>query len=248
MPDRRSDFLSFAESPPSILDAMAHLILLEDEPILLHELAGYLVEQGHTVDAVGTAAEFQAKFSPPKHLIALVDLALPDADGIDLIDSLRGQGRRLGIVVISARSRTGDRVRGLAVGADYYLTKPIELEELSAVVAALSRRLETGGVSLRWVLDATRGELIPPGKAPVPLTAHGTVVLAAIARGGGEPVDRRRIVAALGEDFLQYDQRRLDTQVHQLRKAVLDASGVELPLRAIRNCGYRFLADVELKT
>lgn len=227
---------------------MAHLILLEDEPILRQELAGYLDEQGHIVDAVGSVAEFQTTFSSAHHPIALVDLALPDGDGIDLIDSLRGQGKRLGIVVISARSRTGDRVRGLIGGADYYLTKPVELEELSAVVAALARRLETGGVSLRWVLDAIRGELIPPGRAPVPLTTHGAVVLAAIAGGGGEPVDRRRIVAALGEDFLQYDQRRLDTQIHQLRKAVLDASGLELPLRAIRNRGYQFLADVELKT
>ncbi len=227
---------------------MAHLILLEDEPILRHELAGYLAENGHTVDSVGAAAEFHAVFSPADHMIAVVDLVLPDGDGIDLIDRLRGQGKRLGIIVISARCRTADKVRGLVVGADYYLTKPIELEELSAVVAALARRLATGGVSLRWVLDAIRGELIPPGKTPVPLTAQGTVVLAAIAGGRGEPVDRRCIVAALGEDFLQYDQRRLDTQVHQLRKAVLDGSGVELPLRAIRNHGYQFLADVEIKT
>lgn len=227
---------------------MAHLILLEDEPILRHELAGYLDEQGHRVDAVGSVAEFQAVFSPANHLIALVDLALPDGDGIDLIDSLRDQGKRLGIVVISARCRTGDKVRGLVVGADYYLSKPLDLEELAAVVAALARRLEIGGVSLHWVLDAVRGELIPPGKAPVPLTAHGAVVLAAIAGGRGQPVDRRRIVAALGENFLEYDQRRLDTQIHQLRKAVLDTSGVELPLRSIRNRGYQFLVDVEIRT
>ena len=243
-----SDFLSFAPRPPSILLVMAHLILLEDEPILRQELAGYLVEQGHIVDAVGSSADFRAAFSPANHLIALVDLGLPDGDGIDLIHGLRGQGKRLGIVIISARSRTEDKVRGLFVGADYYLSKPVELEELSAVVAALARRLDTGGVSLRWVLDPVRRELIPPGKVPVPLTAQGATVLAAIADGGGELVDRRCIVAALGEDFLQYDQRRLDTQIHQLRKAVWDAAGVELPLRAIRNRGYQFLVDVELRT
>lgn len=226
---------------------MARLILLEDEPILRHELAGYLTEQGHIVDAVGTVRDFHAVFSPAGHLIALVDLGLPDGDGIDLIDALRNQGTRLGIVVISARSRTGDKVRGLVVGADYYLNKPIELEELSAVLTALARRLETGGVSLSWVLDVCRGELAPPGKAPVPLTAQGAVVLMAIATGGGKLVDRRQIVNALGADFLQYDQRRLDTQIHQLRKAVFDASGVELPIRTVRNRGYQFLADIELK-
>lgn len=148
----------------------------------------------------------------------------------------------------SARSRTDDKVRGLFVGADYYLSKPVELAELSAVVTALARRLDTGGVSLRWMLDPVHRELIPPGKAPVPLTAQGAIVLAAIAGGGGDLVDRRRIVAALGEEFLHYDQRRLDTQIHQLRKAVWDAAGVALPLRAIRNRGYQFLAEVELRT
>ncbi len=226
---------------------MARLILLEDEPILRHELAGYLTEQGHIVDAVGTVSGFHVAFSSANHLIALVDLGLPDGDGIDLIDALRNRGTRLGIVVISARSRTGDKVRGLVVGADYYLNKPIELEELSAVLTALARRLETGGVSLSWVLDVRRGKLAPPGKAPVPLTAQGVVVLKAIAAGGGKLVDRRQIVNALGADFLQYDQRRLDTQIHQLRKAVFDTSGVELPIRTIRNRGYQFLASVELK-
>ena len=98
------------------------------------------------------------------------------------------------------------------------------------------------------MLDPVHRELIPPGKAPVPLTAQGAIVLAAIAGGGGDLVDRRRIVATLGEEFLHYDQRRLDTQIHQLRKAVWDAAGVALPLRAIRNRGYQFLAEVELRT
>lgn len=225
---------------------MARLILLEDEPVLRHELAGYLAEQGHVVDAVGTVREFRAKLSPPDHLIALVDIGLPDGDGIELIDELRSQGTRLGIVVISARGAIGDRVRGLTVGADHYLKKPVELEELSAVIAALGRRLESGGVSLSWVLDVARGELVPPGKAPVPLTPQGTIVLKAIVAGYGNPVDRRIIVDALGEDFLQYDQRRLDTQIHHLRKTIFDATGLELPLRAVRNRGYQFIGNIRV--
>lgn len=225
---------------------MACLILLEDDPILRHELAGFLTELGHHVDSVGTVAEFWRRFSAARHLIALVDLSLPDGDGIDLIAALRRSGRRHGIIVVSARSSLTHRVQGLSVGADHYLSKPVELEELSAVVAALARRLETGGVSLRWVLDVNRGELIPPGNVPVKLTAQGATVLTAVVRGKGNIVDRRDIVEALGEDFLIYDQRRLDTQIHQLRKVVLDAAGVELPIRAVRNRGYQFLAEVDI--
>src|SRR5574343_592118 len=126
---------------------MARLILLEDEPTLRGELAGFLAEQGHVIDGVGTVAEFRANYSPADHLIALIDLGLPDGDGIDLIEWLRSRGKRLGIIVISARTSLGDKVRGLVVGADHYLTKPVELEELAAVTLALARRLETGGLS-----------------------------------------------------------------------------------------------------
>lgn len=224
---------------------MARLILLEDEPVLLRELTDYLSEQGHVVDGVCTVSAFWDTFSAANHLIALVDLGLPDGDGIDLIENLRNNGKRLGIIVVSARSSTTHKVQGLSVGADYYLSKPVELEELSAVVAALARRLDTGGMSLRWVLDVNRGELVPPGKVPIPLTAQGVTVLAAIAAGKGQPVDRRNIVEALGEDYLLYDQRRLDTQVHQLRKAVFDAAGLELPIRTVRNRGYQFTVEVE---
>lgn len=226
---------------------MARLILLEDEPTLRAELAGYLSEQGHVVDGAGSVAEFRAKYSPADHLIALIDLGLPDGDGGDLIEWLRSSGRRLGIIVISARSSLSDKVRGLIVGADHYLSKPVELEELAAVTVALARRLETGGLSLRWVLNLRAQEIVPPGKEPIAVTAQGCIVLKAIASGHGESVNRRRIVEALGEDFLQYDQRRLETQIHQLRKLVQTATGLELPIRAVRNRGYQFYDDVDLE-
>lgn len=123
---------------------MVSVILLEDEPVLRSELAGYLTECGHRTDAVGTLAEFRQVFSPCDHAIAVIDLGLPDGDGIDLIDWLRAHGRRLGIIVVSARSSTAERVRGLMIGADHYLGKPFDLEELAATVAALGRRLAAG--------------------------------------------------------------------------------------------------------
>ncbi|SFM95638.1 DNA-binding response regulator, OmpR family, contains REC and winged-helix (wHTH) domain [Formivibrio citricus] len=225
---------------------MARIILLEDEITLQKELASYLTELGHIVDSVGSIKDFRDVFSPADHLIALVDIGLPDGDGIELIDWLRQSGKRLGIVVISARSSISDKVRGFTLGADHYLSKPFDLLELSATVCALSRRIETGGVSLRWQLDARLCLITPPGRPPVRLTAQGAIVLNSIARGRGDPVKRRQIVEALGEDFLTYDQRRLDTQIHQLRKSVFDAANVELPILTARNRGYIFGADIDI--
>lgn len=225
---------------------MARLILLEDEPILRSEFAGFLGERGHIVDSVGSVSEFRAVFAPADHLIALIDLGLPDGDGVELIEWLRSQGRSLGIIIISARGSTGERVRGLSIGADHYITKPVELDELAAVTSALARRLDTGGVHLRWILNIRRHELIPPGKSAILLPPQGVLVLEAIAAGAGQPVDRRRIVQALGEDYLLYDQRRLDTQIHQLRKLVSESCGLELPIGTLRNRGYRACVDIEI--
>ncbi|AOY91549.1 hypothetical protein BKK79_06760 [Cupriavidus sp. USMAA2-4] len=226
---------------------MVSVILLEDEPVLRSELAGYLTECGHRTDAVGTLAEFRQVFSPCDHAIAVIDLGLPDGDGIDLIDWLRAHGRRLGIIVVSARSSTAERVRGLMIGADHYLGKPFDLEELAATVAALGRRLAAGGVSTRWILDVGRRQILPPGEAPICLTAQAFIILRAIAAGRGAPVNRREIVNALSEDYDQYDQRRLDTHVYQLRKAVQAASGMELPIRSARGRGYQFLGEVDIQ-
>jgi DNA-binding response OmpR family regulator len=226
---------------------MANLILLEDESVLRAELADFLGEQGHRVDAAESIEEFDRKFQPGKHLIALVDLGLPDGDGIDLIARLRANGERLGIIVVTARNSARNKADGLIQGADHYLCKPFDLDELAATVTALVRRLQVGGASPSWVLDTLRCQLIPPGKSPVGLTAQGYIVFKTIASGGGKAVNRRKIVEALGENYLHYDLRRLDTQMHQLRKTVVEASGLELPVRTARGRGYQTTEQVDLR-
>ena len=225
---------------------MANLILLEDEIVLRTELADFLDEQGHCVDTAGSLDEFEKKYQPGKHLVAIVDLGLPDGEGLDLIACLRESGERIGIIVATARSGSRNKIEGLIQGADHYLCKPFDLDELAATVTALVRRLGGSGDSNCWVLDTLRCRLVPPGKAPIDLTSQSYIVFRTIVSGEGKPVSRRKIVEALGENFLHYDQRRLDTQMHQLRKQVLEASGLELPVRTARGRGYQIAACVVL--
>ncbi len=199
---------------------MTNLILLEDEPILCSELADFLAERGRQVDVADSIDAFRRQYRPGKYSIALVDLGLPDGEGLDLIAWLRGQGESLGVIVLTARTGTRNKTEGLLQGADHYLSKPFDFEELAATVTALSRRLQPDEERQRWVLDTLRCALIPPGKPPIALTAQSYIVFRTIAAGEGLPVDRRRIVEALGENYLDYDQRRLDTQMYQLRKTV----------------------------
>lgn len=227
--------------------SMRGLIILEDEPILRAELATYLRAQGFFVDEASCIAHFRAGFDPARHMLALLDLGLPDGDGMALIADLRVKGEKLGIVVLTARNTGRSKIEGLLTGADHFFYKPVDLEELTATLRALLRRLESGGVSPRWVLDTLQCQLLPPGKPPIRLTAQGYIVMRSIVAGKGRPVSRRQIVEALGQNYLQYDLRRLDTQMHEIRKLVAESSGLELPVRAARGVGYQTTAEFDIK-
>jgi hypothetical protein len=97
----------------------------------------------------------------------------------------------------------------------------------------------------KWRLSAAPPRLIPPGFAPIPLSSQDYTVLLALVSGNG-PVTRKAIVHALGEDFLHYDQRRLDTQMRRLRRKVEAACGLTLPVRTLRSVGYHFYDEIEL--
>lgn len=224
---------------------MAHLILLEDEPILREELAEFLVSVGHGVTAVDSLAAFRRAYAPQTHTIALIDLGLPDGSGLDLIQALRAEGHRLGIIVLTARSAMQDKVQGLTGGADHYLPKTADLQEIAATVAAMSRRLGVDAKP-RWVLTDSPRQLISPGGAVIPLSGQDHTVLHALA-SSHDYVTREAIVLALGGNYLDYDQRRLDTQMRRLRRKVEETCGLALPVSTLRGTGYRFHDDIDVR-
>lgn len=223
---------------------MAHLILLEDEPVLREELTDFFQTCGHVVSSVASLAEFQATFNAAVHRLAIVDLGLGDGDGLDLIARLRDDGHRLGIIVLTARGALEDKVAGLMQGADHYLSKTVDLEELAAVVDALARRLALESTP-RWTLQGAPRRLTPPGFAAIPLSEQDFIVLHTLA-AGGRCVTREAIIQALGADFYTYDQRRLDSQMRRLRRKVEEACGLTLPVDTIRSVGFRFHAEVDI--
>ncbi len=223
---------------------MAQVILLEDEPVLREELAEFLQAQGHAVTTAATVAGFMQQFQPQKHQVAVIDRGLPDGDGLDMILRMRRNGLRLGIIVLTARASSQDKVEGLVGGADHYISKTTDLSELAATIAALARRLEVQDQP-RWLLQASPRQLVPPGLEPIALSTQDYLVLKALA-GGGD-VTREAIVQALGGDYFDYDQRRLDTQMRRLRRKVEEACGLELPVSTLRAVGFRFHAPIEVR-
>jgi PAS domain S-box-containing protein len=112
--------------------------------------------------------------------------------------------------------------------------------------AERAETLETAETAPAWRLCGSPPRLVAPGLSAVPLSAQDHVVLLALGKGAGGVVRRQAIVEALGEDYLQYDQRRLDTQMRRLRRKVEQACGLQLPVATVRGVGYRFFQAIEI--
>jgi len=229
---------------------MPDVILLEDEPVLRQELKEFLEEQGYATTSLDSLEAFEHAFDPHRHRLAIIDIGLPDGCGLDLVRRLRASGDPMGIVIYSARNTDADKIQGLDFGADHYLDKGASLDILAATLAALVRRLSLeaviDGPSSCWVLELGPRELRVPGAPSVPLSQQDAVVLGCLMAQPGENVNRRQIVDALGADYLDYDQRRLDTQMLRLRRRVASLSGQTLPVKTVRNSGYCFYAQAQV--
>ncbi|MDN2712505.1 response regulator transcription factor [Janthinobacterium sp. SUN118] len=226
---------------------MLNLILLEDEAVLRQELAEFLGDCGYRVSAVADLAGFHACYQPARHHIAVIDLGLPDGDGMELVGTLRAQDPQLGILVFTARGTTPDKIKGLSGGADYYLPKSTDLDELAATLLALQRRLGEPSAPATWILELGPRRLLPPGCSAIALSQQDATVLRVLMAEPERIVSRQQIVQSLGEDYLDYDQRRLDTQIRRLRRKTEQATGLPLPINTARNAGYRFFADAAVR-
>lgn len=121
------------------------LLLVEDEPELAHSIASFLEQVGFRVEQAPEFAQAMEKIALYNYDCLLVDLGLPDGNGLDIIRALRKQESATGVLVISARNAVDDRITGLNLGADDYLSKPFHLAELNARVQAILRRRQFGG-------------------------------------------------------------------------------------------------------
>ncbi|MBC7137122.1 MAG: response regulator transcription factor, partial [Oceanibaculum nanhaiense] len=170
------------------------------------------------------------------HLI-LLDLALPDGSGLALLRGLRGRGDKVPVIVLTARDRISDRIEGLNAGADDYLVKPFDLEELSARIMAVSRRyagdpnpvLRLGNLEI----DQTAHSVTVAGTA-AELTAREWAVLELLMRRPGALVSKERIEDALYAFGAEIDSNAVEVYVSRLRKKL----GRET-IRTMRGLGYR---------
>ena len=218
------------------------LLVVEDEALLRHHLYSRLREQGHMVDAVPDGREALYHAHEFHHDMAIVDLGLPDMGGLDLIRELRSQGKTFPILILTARGNWQDKVEGLAAGADDYVVKPFQFEELEARLNALLRRaagfsqptIEAGALCL----DLHRRQALVRDTS-LGLTAFEYRILEYLMRHHQQVVTKDRLIEQLYPDDQDRDPNVIEVLVGRLRRklaAVLETQ----PIETIRGQGYLF--------
>ena len=216
------------------------IALLEDdemlrERILLPGLANF----GFAVHGLATAASLREQMQSTVFDIVVLDVGLPDADGFSLAGEIRAGHPDIGIVMLTGRGDTPDRVRGLSQGADAYLSKPVEIELMAATLHSLARRLRgTAVAGKRWCLGANGWCLISPAGRSIALTRAERRVAERLLVAPGQLVTRDALIAVLTENVHDFDPHRLDSLIHRLRRKVADGCGAALPLIAVHGEGY----------
>ncbi len=217
------------------------ILIIEDENLLREQLRVRLKAEGHLVDTARDGEEglFAGREYPID--IVVIDLGLPKLSGIEVIQALRAAGRDYPILILTARGRWQDKVAGLEAGADDYLVKPFEIEELLARLRALVRRasgwtqatLQCGPI----VLDTSAQSVLVDARS-IELTTYEYKVLEHLMLHSGEVISKTDLTEHLYEQDFDRDSNTIEVFIGRLRRK-LDPDNLLNPIETVRGRGYR---------
>jgi len=214
-----------------------HVLLAEDDALIASGIVAGLNAQGLTVDHAATAANAEALLHAAHFDVLILDLGLPDEDGIVLLQRLRQQGLELPVLILTARDAVSDRVTGLQAGADDYLLKPFDLRELAARLHTLLRRMAGRSVNViehgRLRYDPSRCEAQLDGE-PVDLSRREQALLQALLNHRGRVLSSEQLKDAVYGFADDVESNALNVHIHHLRRKL--GSGI---VETVRGLGYR---------
>jgi DNA-binding response OmpR family regulator len=216
------------------------LLLVEDNERLAALIRAGLAKTGFETDAFTTAAEAEVAIRSMAYSAMILDLGLPDQDGLILLRGLRASGNVLPILILTARGGIEDRVRGLDAGADDYLVKPFAQEELAARIRVMLRRpgsllgdaLELGALRLDTV-----SRQVTLGNSPQFLSPREIAVLEILLRRSGHVVPKKIVEDHLFGLSGDVGSNAIEVYVHRLRKQLTEA-GADVEIHTVRGVGY----------
>lgn len=220
------------------------ILMIEDDQRLAQMLRDYLKSAGFMVAVADDAARGLAHLEKQNYDLVLLDLMLPDADGLDVCKKIRASNRALPIIMVTARGDTMDRVVGLEIGADDYLPKPFEPRELLARIRAVMRRRgpDESSETLhfgRLELDKAARQVRLDGEAVI-LTARQFDLLLVLAERAGRVLSRDQLITLVSGDASEAMDRAIDVHVAKIRAAIEDEPPNPKRLITVRGAGYVF--------
>jgi DNA-binding response OmpR family regulator len=222
------------------------IMVIEDYDALRETICRVLSEDGHEVVGVAMAEDVD---DTPVGLVPdlyIIDLNLPGEDGISLATRVRRSEPNVGIVIVSARSAVADRIDGYSSGANIYLTKPVSLDELRAVVAGFAQRLVEvdRGKESSLVLHPLRMQVSGPAYS-ARLTQAEQVLLAAFARAAQHSLEHWQVAAHLGQGE-ELSKENLEVKLGRLRKKLIACGAPAAVIQSIRGVGYQLCMPVRV--
>lgn len=221
------------------------LLLVEDEAELRTQLSHYLIAQGYSVDSAADGKEGLYLGNEYTYDLAIIDIGLPQLNGIELIRQLRQHDKTFPVLILTARGGWQDKVQGLEAGADDYLVKPFHNEELRARLNALLRRA-AGHASPRLDFGAlcidTAAKRVTYENTPIELTSYEYNTLEYLVHHAGQLVSKTELTEHLYDQDFDRDSNVIEVFIGRLRKKI-DPDGKLKPIATVRGQGYRFTLE-----
>lgn len=225
------------------------ILIIEDEPSLQELMERSLRMEQHVVETASTCSEAEDKLAVYAYDCVLLDIMLPDGNGLKLLEQLKASDRRESVIIISARDSLEDKVRGLEDGADDYLPKPFHMAELSARIRSVARRARGGsrsGITIGNVTVEPESFRASVAGKELPLLKKEFDILAYFMQRPGHIVDKAVLAEAVWGDHIdQADNFNfVYSQMKNLRRK-LEEAGADIAIKAVYGFGYKLSADNE---
>ncbi len=220
-----------------------HILVVDDDDRIRTLLKKFLSKQGFSITTAADADTARQLMKTLAFSLAIIDIMMPGEDGLSLLDTMRQQGNTTPVLLLTARGLANDRILGLKLGADDYLPKPFEPEELALRASAIIRRSDrpepAGEIEMSGLVFYVQKGVLEGPQGHVRLTESEQQLLSFLARRVGEPISRELLAAEASSGTV----RSIDVQVTRLRRKIEPDPKNPIHIQTVRGVGYRLIPD-----
>lgn len=223
------------------------ILIVEDNLKLANGLKQLLADSGYSIDLVGDGESALAATTALNYDLVILDLSLPDLSGLRVLEQIRDKKNTVPVLILTARGSLDDRIKGLDIGADDYMSKPFEWSELEARVRALLRRslaVKTSKLEFGKINLDLKGNQVLVNNAPIDIPAREINVLRELMIANGRIISKSRLIESLSSFDDDISENAIEQYISRLRKRI---SRYDLTIKTARGLGY-FLQIIEEQT